>query len=408
MFDRDKWQEIFHTISKNKLRTFLTGFSVFWGIFMLVILLGSGYGLQNGILNEFKDDAVNSIWIYPGETSLAYKGFQPGRRVRFTNADYNEIAKNTRDVEHSTGRFYVRGISNYGKEFGSYQIRSVHPGHKYLENTTVVEGRYLNNIDLDETRKVAVIGKTIKKDLFKGKDCLGEYFNIAGIAFKVIGVFSDDGNERENEIIYLPITTAQKVFNGANEVRQIMFTVGDMDVEESTKLVDEIAIKFSQKHSIHPDDNRAIYYSNNLEELAEILGIMKGIRIFVWIIGIGTLIAGVVGVSNIMLIVVKERTKEIGIRKAIGASPSSVISLIVQEAILITAVSGYLGMTLGIGLLELVSSNLPEIDFFLNPSVDLSTALSTTLILIIAGALAGLIPAKRAASIKPIEALRDE
>ncbi len=409
MFDLDKWAEIGHTISKNKLRTALTAFSVFWGIFMLVILLGSGKGLQNGVQNEFNDDAVNSIWIYPRQTSLAFKGFQPGRRIRFTTEDFDRLEAKNFGVEHLTGRFYLNGSGTiaYKNKFGNYSIRSVHPDHQYLENTLIEEGRFINQLDVDQFRKTAAIGKKVAQELFENENPIGKYFKIYNIPFQVVGIFNDEGSERETEMIYLPITTAQKVFNGGNRMDQLMFTLGDLTLDESLALQDDLEKEFGAIHQVHPDDERAIYFSNNLDRFQEFMGLMNGIRVFIWIIGIGTLIAGIVGVSNIMLIVVKERTREIGVRKALGATPYSIVSLILQESVVITAVSGYLGLILGVGLLEFVSANIPPSDFFRYPQVDLKVAVSTMILLVIAGGFAGFFPAMKAAKIQPIEALRD-
>ncbi len=410
MFDIDKWQEIFGTISKNKLRTFLTGFSVAWGIFMLMILLGSGTGLQNGVEYQFRDDAVNSIWIRSGQTSMPYKGIQPGKYVQFTNQDYENLGATVPGVEHITSRFYIGGTSlvTYGKEYGSFDVRCVHPDHQFLENTIIKSGRYINKNDLFEYRKIAVIGELVAEGLFKKSDPIGNYININGIPFKVVGVFKDEGGENEMRIIYLPINTAQRAFNGSNRVNQIMLTTGNATLEETEVMSDMIRQKLAAKHNFDLDDKRAVFINNSNESYARMMDLFNGIRIFIWIIGLGTLLAGVVGVSNIMMIVVKERTKEIGIRKALGATPWSIISLIMQEAIFITAVAGYTGLVLGVGLLELVSQNMPESDFFLNPGVDFGVAISSTLLLVFAGSLAGFFPAWRAAMIQPVVALHDE
>jgi putative ABC transport system permease protein len=410
MFDIDKWQEIFHTIRKNKLRTMLTGFSVSWGIFMLIILLGSGQGLQNGVRAEFKDDAINSIWVSSGVTSVEYKGFQVGRRVRMDNEDYDEVLRSVDGVEYATARFNRWSMQvSYGNENGTYHMRSVHPDHVYLENTEIVTGRYINEADLKEFRKVVCIGDLVASDLFKGKDAVGEYVNIWGIPFKVVGVFYDEGSQWEQRVIYTPITTAQRIFGGTDQIDQIMVTTGELPLEKTIDMSDEMHQLLAERLQVSPDDPRALRVRNANEQFQDIVSVLTGIRLFVWFIGIFTLAAGIVGVSNIMMIVVKERTKEIGIRKALGATPGSVIGLILLESVFITAISGYLGMIAGIGLLELVQRGLPtDTPMFTNPSVDLNTALLATVILIIAGIFAGLIPARRAANIKPIEALRDE
>lgn len=411
MFDRDKWQEILHTISKNKLRTFLTGFSVAWGIFMLIVLLGSGTGLQNGVKDQFKDTATNSLWVFSGQTSIPFDGLQPGRRVRFTNADYDWVDNDLEGANETSGRFYL-GSSEvvYGNEMGNFQIRTVHPGHQYIEMTITVQGRFLNEIDIKENRKVASIGTLVRDALFsEEEDPIGKYIKINGVPFKVIGIFEDVGGENEQEILYLPISTAQMVFNGANEVNMYMFNIPEgSTVEESLVMENKVREKMAEIHHFSPKDQRAIRFWNNVEGFLEIQMLFNNINAFVWLIGIMTIIAGIVGISNIMMIVVKERTKEIGIRKALGATPFSIVGLIIMESVLITSFSGYIGMVLGVGIIELANKFMPPSEFFMNPEVDFQVAISATIILVAAGTLAGLIPARKAASIRPIEALRDE
>ena len=409
MFSLDTWQEIFDTTAKNKLRTLLTGFSVAWGIFMLIVLLGSGNGLANGVEYQFRDDAINSLWIRSGQTSLPHEGHRPGRTVQFTNEDYDHISASVDGVEHATARFYVRSPTvTYGQETASYSVRSVHPGHLYVENTIMTEGRFINDLDVERYRKVAVIGDLVKQALFKDAPAIGELIQINGVAFKVVGVFKDEGGQGEMENIYLPVSTAQRTYGGANRVAQLMVTTGDASLEESQAMAEEIRRKLAARHHFSLDDQRAVFVSNNLLRFQRFINLMGGIRMFVWVIGIGTILAGVVGVSNIMMIAVKERTKEIGIRKALGATPRSIIGLILQESVLITGVAGYVGLVLGVGLLELAAEHMPHSEYFLNPSVDLKVAIYATLLLVIAGTVAGGFPARKAARIRPIEALHDE
>ena len=409
MFDLDKWQEIYSTISKNKLRTFLTGFSVAWGIFMLIILLGSGYGLENGVRAEFEDDAANTLWVNQGTTSTTYKGYKPGRFIQFTNDDYNETKK-IKDVEHISGRFTIweNNTLSYKNEYGSFDIFCSHPGYGNVESLTPVKGRFLNDIDVEETRKVAAIGKLVDDALFKGEDPLGKYIKVAGIPFKVIGVFDDPGGDRDLSRIYIPISTAQMVFNRGNRLGTMSMTVGDASVERSKEMVDQIRSDLAARHHFDPEDQRAVFIWNNVENYMKFMTLFANIRLFIWVIGIGTIIAGIVGVSNIMMIVVKERTKEIGIRKSMGATPGSIISLVLQESIIITAFAGYLGLIAGVGLLELFSKYVPASGYFANPEVNINVALGATAILIFAGALAGFVPARKASSVKPVVALRDE
>jgi len=386
----------------------LTGLSVAWGIFMLVILLGSANGLLNGVTNQFRDDAINSIWIWTDVTSMPYKGLNAGRRIQLKNEDYDYIKQNYPQAQKISSRY---GMWNspvvFGKEYGNYNVRGAHPDHVYLENSTITEGRFINEDDLKENRKVAVIGRILVDELCKGKNPIGQYVKLQGVSFKVVGIFSDDGNEREERYLYIPIYAAQQIFGGANRVDQLSFTTGDISLEESKQISEKLVQDFAHRKQFDPADTRAINVRNVLENFQEVINIIDGITIFTWFIGFMTIIAGIVGVSNIMFIVVKERTKEIGVRKAIGATPNSIIKMVLIEAVFITAVFGYLGLLAGILLLEGLGSQIDS-DFFSHPEVDLRIALQTTLFLIVAGAIAGYIPARKAANIHPIEALRDE
>lgn len=415
MFDLDKWQEIFNTIRQNKLRTFLTAFSVSWGIFMLILLLGAGSGLLNGVKEMFKDDAINSIWIRSGQTSIPYKGMQPGRRIQFTNEDYESLKRNVDGLEHITARYFLWGdyVVRYEKKFSSFQVRGVHPDHLHLERTILTSGRYINDLDIQEKRKVAIIGQEVVNSLFSNSvDPIGEWIDIAGILYKVVGTFKDEGSEREQQVIIIPISTTQMAYNGGNRVHQMMFTVGNANVEESNIMSDQAKNILIEHHKFSPEDPRAVYMNNNLENFQRFKDLFGGINIFIWIVGMGTIVAGVVGVSNIMLIIVKDRTREIGIRKALGATPGSIISLIIQESVVITLLSGYFGLLFGVSLIELVNWALDnfgaEVPYFKSPEIELGTALIATGILVVAGAFAGYFPARKAAKIEPIEALRDE
>jgi len=410
MFDIDTWQEIFDTIRTNKLRSLLTGFSVAWGIFMLIVLLGSGQGLGHGVESQFKDDAINSIWVFPGQTSMPYKGLQPGRRVQLTNEDRDGIKSGVDGVEHITSRFYITGNLRvrYKDETSTFDVRCVHPDHLYLEKTIITEGRFLNEPDLAEIRKVAVIGVRVKEALFKKEPALGKNIEVNGVAFKVVGIFTDEGGEGEQEKVYLPITTAQRAFGGYNKVAMIMMTTGEDSLDQTKEMSSEIRKKLADAHTFSVEDTRAAFVRDNNEQFARIMNVILGIRVFVWIVGIGTILAGVVGVSNIMMITVRERTREIGVRKALGATPWSIVSLILQESVLITSVAGYIGLVLGIAVLELAQKFIPPDGFFVNPEVSLSVAIEATVLLVLAGAFAGFVPARRAAAVRPVEALRNE
>lgn len=409
MFDLDKWQEIFETISKNKLRTILTGFSVAWGIFMLIILLGSGYGLENGVRQEFAGDAVNYISINGGVTSKAYKGMKPGRHIHFENEDHDILA-GLSNVDMSSDRSRLWRIStiNYKSQYGTFDVFAISPDYRYVEDLEMTQGRFLNQKDQEETRKVAALGRLVYDELFKGEPAVDKYVSIGGVPFKVIGVFNDPGSDRDLQRVYITTSAGQRVFGMGESINSIQLMLGDASVEESYQTVEEVKSSMSDKFKFDPSDTRALFIYNSIENYQQFMDLFASIRLFVWFIGIGTIIAGIVGVSNIMMIVVKERTKEIGVRKALGATPWSIVSLILQESIMITAFAGYIGLVLGVGLLELISGNFQGDSYFANPEVNINVALGATAILIIAGALAGFVPARKAASVKPVIALRDE
>ncbi len=409
MFDIDKWQEIFSSIRRHKLRTTLTALGVFWGIFMLVILLGAGQGLQNGVEFQFRDDATNSIFLRRGTTSMPYNGLPKGRQIMFDNADFDYLAKEYKEIDHLTGRFYFAGDQtvSYGNKKLSFPVRSVHPDHQYLENTIMIEGRYINHLDIKEFRKSAVIGKIIKRDMFgEDADAIGKEINVGGIIYKIVGVYEDTGSEDEMRIIYLPISTAQKVYTGTDDIHHLMFTAGNLPVEKMKELEERVRLDFAARKQFDPKDTRAVFMFNLAEEFEQFQQLFAAIKAFVWFVGIGTLLAGVIGVSNIMLIVVRDRTKEIGIRKALGATPYSIVSMIIQEAIFITALAGYLGMLAGTGVIALIGS--VESPYFRNPQVNVAVIITATLVLVISGALAGLMPAIQAARINPVIAMKTD
>lgn len=409
MFNRDRWREIFDTISKNKLRTFLSGFTVALGIFIFIILFGLGNGLKNTFQEFFLDDASNTIFIYPGKTSEPYKGFKANRRIEFKNENLKEIDENFAFfIEYLTPRITRSALTRYKNESNTYPTRAVAPGHQFVEKTILMKGRYINPSDLEEKKKSAVIGRLVAKDLFKGEDPIGKYINIGTIAFKVIGVFQDDGGDNEERNIYIPYTTRQLIEKSNDKVDQIIVTfrkelghAGALALEKSLKNY------FKEKKSIAPSDPNGVYFQNLTDDLKQSQQFAVVLQLIVSFVGLGTLIAGIIGISNIMVFVVKERTKELGIRKALGATPISVIQMILQESVFITTISGYIGLFLGILVLENIGLTLEEY-FIKNPFIDFGTAFAATLVLIIFGAVAGYIPAKRASSIKPIVALRDE
>jgi putative ABC transport system permease protein len=414
MFNIERWQEIFEAIAKNKLRTFLTGVSVASGIFILVILLGVGKGLQNGIEKSFERDAAGIIEVWSGATTKAYKGLNPGRQIQFRNSDYDISVQKFGDLFNKNSATYNgwNVLISYGKESGNYQYRGTNPDYSALENATVVKGRFLNANDLINNEKVAVIGQKVKLDLFKDKDPIGEQITVNNINFKVVGVFTDPGGEREESRVFLPLSTTQKVYGAGDKVSYMSYTLKKKDtyeeaLAEAAKFTTDLGVLLKSKNTVAPDDDSAIGISNSTVDAKKFYDLNLYIRLFFWWVGICTIIAGVVGVSNIMMIIVKERTKEIGIRKALGASPISIIIMILHESIFITTISGFVGLLTGLALLELIGPHAQS-EYFVNPQVDFTVAMSTLVVLVVAGALAGFVPAYRAAKIRPIVALRDE
>ncbi len=414
MFSVDRWYEVLSTLARNPLRSFLTALAVAWGIFMLVVLLGMGQGLRNGTESMFADDAANSVWIFGGSTSRPYAGLPVNRRIVFDNEGYAALRR-VDGIDKLTGRFFASG-GGFGNELqirvgakvSSFDVRAVHPEHLYLEKTIIVAGRFLNDQDVAEKRKVTTIGVPVAEFLWGHTNVIGESLAVNGITFTVVGLFTDEGDAGELRKLYIPISTAQLAFNGADRVNMLMFTVGDKGVAETKKLVEEVQAILAERERFDPGDPQATRVRNSLEQYATFQEIFWIIEIFIMFMGACTLVAGIVGVSNIMMIVVKERTKEIGVRKALGATPWTIVSTILQESVFLTAVAGYMGLVAGVALLELLAALLPKSDFFSNPSVDLGVALWATAILVVSGALAGFIPARSAARVSPVVALRDE
>ena len=409
MFNRDRWTEIFETIGKNKLRTFLSGFTVSLGIFIFIILFGLGNGLKNTFQEFFLDDASNAIFLYPGKTSKPYKGFKANRRIEFRNDDLRDIKENfSFYLEHLTPRITRNVLIRYKNQSNNYSTRAVAPGHQFVEKTILMKGRYINQSDISRKTKVAVIGRMVAKDLFKSEEAIGKYINLGSSAFKVVGIFQDEGGDNEERNIYIPFTTRQLIEKSNDKVDQIILTyrkelgyLGAMGLENGLKKY------FKEKKSVSPEDPNGFYIRNIADDLRETQQFAVVLQLIVSFVGLGTLIAGIIGISNIMVFVVKERTKELGIRKALGATPNSVIKMVLQESVFITIISGYLGLIFGVLVLENIGVKLDKY-FIKNPFIEISTALMATVILIIFGAIAGYIPAKRASSIKPIIALRDE
>ena len=410
MIDIDKWQEIFGSLGRHKLRTLLTAFSVWWGIFMLVILLGSGNGLENSARRDFQNDALNTLWIWTQQTSEPYKGLPAGRFINFTNDDYERIEQHPEIAYASLrnnlwGEFFV----SYRDKSLSYRVEAVQPGHQAVELPQMREGRFINATDIDEFRKVCVIGQPVRDGFFnEAQTALGEYLNIKGVKYQIVGVFYEE-REREMQRIYIPSSTLQRI-QGSDQVQTIILEMGDTPIAETKLLEERIRQQMAAQHKFSPSDRSAIGFFNRSEEFQDIQTVMTLIRTFIWFVGIGSIIAGVIGVSNIMLITVKERTKEIGVRKALGATPNSIVVMIVHESVFLTSVAGYLGLASGLaviyGLNQFMISNDIDAEFFYNPSVNLGTVLVALFILILSGVVAGLIPALQAVKINPVTAMK--
>ncbi len=414
MFDFDKWQEIFTSLQRHKLRTLLTAFGVFWGILMLVLLLGVGKGLENGINSKFSSSAVNRFNLWGRKTRLPYKGLNPGRWIQFTIDDIKAIRQHIPEADYVNATIYLWSSTvNYKNKQGSFPVQGDFPDFLHVRYLNITQGRFLNGQDIEAKRKVAVIGQQVKQVLFDEENPVGKYINIQNVFFYVVGVFDVTGfgnKERDTERIHIPLTALQQTFNRGDAIRSISVVVEkDMPVEAIEKKTKEF---LKRRHSVAPDDDRAIGSWNAGEEFEKLQALFQGIRIFLWFVGTGTIIAGIVGVSNIMLIIVKERTREIGIRKALGATPFSIISLILQETIFLTAISGYTGLVAGVAILEGVSYLMEKFglqsEFFSNPEIEFPIAIMATMILVLTGTLAGFIPARSAVKVNPIEALRSE
>lgn len=407
MFSRDLWGEIFHSIKSNKLRTFLTGFSVAWGIFILVILLASVKGMENGFIKQFGDDATNSIFIFPSTTKKPYGGFEAGRRIRLDNDDVTFI-KGTFDdsYEYISPRFSNSVNASYGNETGNYTITGVTPDNLYIEKTEIYAGRYINQNDMANTLKVVVMGRVIAKELFKDEDPLGKQVILNGLAYRIIGLFSDDGNEREENRFYAPITTMQRVYGNTDQVDQLALTYNpEFTFAEAINFSDVLEVVMKRRKVIDPDDQGAIYVRNYAEGFARVTDFTTVLNLISIAVGFLVLIAGIVGIGNILIFIIKERTKEIGVRKALGARPFDVIKLVLLESVFITTIAGFAGMIFAMGIITAISPFI-DTEAFSNPSVDIVTVVTATVVLIVAGLIAGLVPAIKAAKVKPIEALR--
>ncbi len=420
IFDQDSWQEIISTLKKNKLRSLMTAFGVFWGIFMLMIMLGTGTGLENGVTQELSERATNSVYIWTRKTSKPYQGFPRGRHYHFVNEDIDKIRRNIPEVEYLAPRNKLgsyRSTDNVVRKdkAGAFSIFGDYPAIQNVLLLKLTQGRFINQLDLQEKRKVAVIGSRVYKILFeKGENPLGQYIQIQGIFFKVIGVFktnrTGDDEEEDTQTIFVPFTTFQHAFNYSNRVG--WFAMTSAKGIPASVVEKKVMALLARNHHIAPDDERAFGRWNAEIEHNKVMRVFFGIDALIWFVGISTLLAGVIGVSNIMLIVVKERTREIGIRRAVGATPRSIIGQIMLETICLTSIAGYLGLFAGVVIVEFFSYFMAKggikMELFRNPEIDLNVATIALFVLIISGAIAGLIPAHKAANIKTVDAIRTE
>lgn len=415
MFEIDKWQEIGNSLWQHKLRTFLTSVGISWGIFMLIFLLGAGKGLENGTLENFGSMNKNSMWVWGQKTSLPYKGLPPGRWIQINAKDYAAVSSKVKGIDLISPRIrlWEALIRRNDKTF-SYTVNGVGDDFKNIKETDIVYGRNINMLDIKDKRKVISIGNLVAQKFFGNENPVGEYLDIKGAYFKVVGVYKSkamgEDAKDEEEAIYMPFTALQQTFNRADDIGVIVLTL--KDGFDSKAIEKEIKQVIGSLHTVSPEDDGAVGAWGSQEDFNMISGLFSGINAFIWMVGLGTILIGIISISNIMLIIVKERTKEIGLRKALGASPASVVGLILQESIVLTSVSGFLGLVGGVfvvdGLAKLLDTFGVQNEYFANPEVDLSVAIAALCILIFAGTLAGLIPAIQAARIDPIEALRAE
>ncbi len=406
MFDLDRWQEIFSSIRSNMLRTVLSGFTVALGLYIFIVLFGIGTGLKNAFNDGFRS-AQNLISISSGRTSLAYAGLQADRLISFNNDDLEAVTtENKKNIEYSSPIYSTFWTVKYGKESGSYGINGAGEEEVYIKNRTVLDGRYLSPADIKENRNVAVIGKMVHRDLIKNGNPIGKELDINGTIFKVIGIFSDNQGDWAERSISIPITTMQQLKKSSDTISEISLTYNmELSPDEAIQFGEELKNQLQERKKVSPEDEQAIWVFNNAENTKNGTMFLSVIIIIVGFIGIGTLVAGIIGISNIMVYIVKERTLEIGIRKAIGARPISIVILILQESIVITVLSGIIGVILGVLSLRLIGNNLQEY-FILDPNVGWGAIFSAFVCLVISGAVAGFVPAYRASKIKPIEALR--
>lgn len=410
MFDLDRWQEIFASIRSNILRTVLSGFTVALGLYIFIVLFGIGTGLQNAFTEGFARDATNIISIYTGKTTIAYDGLQSDRSVILKNEDYERVVgDNQKKIEYAAPRYQSFMNVKYGNESGNYQIIGTSGDEEMIENRKLVAGRYVNAGDINRRLPVAVIGRMVQRDLIKNGSPVGKELAFNGTIFKVIGVFSDEGGgDWEERMISVPISTLQQLKKGSDTINSIQLTYNlDMEPDQAIEFGDQLEKDLKAKLKVSPEDENAVRVRNNAENTKDTFAFLAILTGIVGFIGIGTLAAGIIGISNIMVYIVKERTREIGVRKAIGAKPKSIVGLIIQESIVITVISGIIGVGMAVLTLYLIGDSLEKY-FIKDPGVGWGMIFIAFLLLVFAGLIAGFVPAYRASKIRPIEALRTE
>ncbi|PIE50309.1 MAG: ABC transporter ATP-binding protein [Flavobacteriales bacterium] len=409
MFDLDRWQEIYSSIRSNVLRTVLSGFTVALGLYIFIVLFGIGKGLQNAFSQSFNGDASNLIRIFTGRTTEMYNGMQSDRKIILQNKDFTNINKNYKDkIEYSTGRTGMDVMIKYGRESGNYQVMGANPDEQFIEDRKLIDGRYLSPLDFQNHQKVAVIGRMVQRDLIKNGTAVGKYIEMNGIMFRIIGVFSDAGGDRDERMISVPLNVLQQLKKNSDTLNSITIVYDNqLSPVQAIELGDEIKDQLKKEKSVSPDDENGIRVWNDASNKKEQFQFVFVLTLIVGVVGLGTLMAGIIGISNIMVYIVKERTKEIGVRKAIGAKPKSIVGLILQESIVITVVSGFVGIGLGVLTLKLIDDNLEKY-FIINPSVGWELIIVAFFCLVFSGTLAGFVPAYKASKIKPVEALTTE
>ena len=414
-FDPDRWQEIWITITHNKSRSVMTAFGVFWGMFMLVVMVGAGVALEKGISSEIEGFATNSCFIWSEQTSVPYKGLKKGRYWNMYNEDIILLRQNIPEIQHIAPILFGGGQDNNvmrNDKSGTYSLKGNYPSYNLIDESKMIYGRYINDIDIAEKRKVCVIGERVYEVLFPGnEDPLGKNIQVNGVYFQVIGVSCHTSDVNiggdAQETVVLPFTTMQQAFNQGNVVHFIAVTA--MPGVKVKVIEDKIKTVLKNIHTISPDDKTAVGGMNIEDQFTMFLYLGIGIASLIWIVGLGTLLAGGIGVSNIMLVTVRERTKEIGIRRALGATPQNIIGQIISESVVLTMLAGIAGILLGVGLLHVVGILLSTGDqFFKDPQISFGVAIGALFILVVIGAFAGFLPANRALNIKPIEAIREE